>query len=105
MINSRTKDVFVPYQAGKGFILQLGRAPYLDAQLLRQLQRYSAGLEPWEFERAKRKTIDEVPRRRSLGVQRSRLRGEGPRAIDGVTSAGIDRLTEAARLSSPQQFA
>jgi CRISPR-associated endonuclease/helicase Cas3 len=60
MINSRTKDVFVPYQAGKEFILRLGRAPYLNAQLLRQLQRYSVGLQPWEFEAAKRKTIYEV---------------------------------------------
>ena len=61
MINSRTKDVFVPYQAGKGFNNSRGGPPDLDAQLLRQLQRYSVGLEPWEFERAKRKTIYEVP--------------------------------------------
>jgi CRISPR-associated endonuclease/helicase Cas3 len=60
MINSRTKDVFVAYKEGKELIRQLEKAHHLDVQLLRKLQRYSVGLQPWEFEEARKKTIYEV---------------------------------------------
>jgi CRISPR-associated endonuclease/helicase Cas3 len=59
-INSRTKDVFVPYGEGKKLIRELEQAHHLDVHLLRKLQRYSVGLKPWEFEEARRKTIYEV---------------------------------------------
>lgn len=53
MINSRTGDVFVPYGDGMALTTQLIQAHHLDFRLLRDLQRYSVGLQPWEFEAAR----------------------------------------------------
>jgi len=61
MIHSRTKDVFVPYKDGKKLLDQLRESGYMkDWKLLRKLQRYSVGLQPWEFEEARKKTLYEV---------------------------------------------
>lgn len=53
MINSRTRDIFVPYGDGAALIDEVLSAHHLDARLLRKLQRYTVGLQPWEFEAAR----------------------------------------------------
>ena len=62
MINSRTKDVFVAYGEATQLLLQLKHPDQLkDWRLLRKLQRYSVGLQPSEFEEARRsRTIYEA---------------------------------------------
>jgi CRISPR-associated endonuclease/helicase Cas3 len=53
MINSRTKDVFVAYGAeGSKLIDELQASFVLNGSLLRRLQRYSVGLQPWDFDAA-----------------------------------------------------
>jgi CRISPR-associated endonuclease/helicase Cas3 len=54
MISSRTRDVFVPYAAGAVFITDLMQSHHLDHRLLRSLQRFVVGLQPWEFDAARR---------------------------------------------------
>jgi CRISPR-associated endonuclease/helicase Cas3 len=62
MINSRTKDVFVPYGEGRQMILEIKHENQLkDWRLLRRLQRYCVGLQPWEFAEARNsRTIGEL---------------------------------------------
>ena len=64
MINSRTRDVFVPYGAGAGLIDELrsslANGCQMDFNLLRKLQRYTVGLQPWVFEKYKNQTLIEV---------------------------------------------
>lgn len=57
MISSRMQDVFVPYGEGKLLVDELKHAKQLTGQLRRQLQRYTVGLQPWEFNKAKDKVI------------------------------------------------
>jgi CRISPR-associated endonuclease/helicase Cas3 len=61
-INSRTKDVFVSYGEATQLLLDLKHPDQLkDWRLLRKLQRYSVGLQPSEFEEARRsRTIYEA---------------------------------------------
>jgi CRISPR-associated endonuclease/helicase Cas3 len=61
MINSRTKDVFVPYGEGKRLIEELANSKHGEEwKLLRQLQRYTVGLHPWNFENARRDLYEVV---------------------------------------------
>ena len=64
MINSRTRDVFVPYGAGKALIEELRQVLnagwQMDFSLLRKLQRYTVGLAPWDFERFKQGGVYEI---------------------------------------------
>ena len=53
MISSITRDVFVPYGEGKALIDQLHAQGFLDRELRRRLQRYTVGLQPYEFERSR----------------------------------------------------
>jgi CRISPR-associated endonuclease/helicase Cas3 len=53
MINALRRDVFVPYRAGKELIDQLHAQGFLDKPLRQQLQPYSVGLQPYEFERSR----------------------------------------------------
>jgi CRISPR-associated endonuclease/helicase Cas3 len=53
MINSRMRDVFVSYGAGAGLISELMQSHHLDSRLLRRLQRFTVGLQPWEFDAAR----------------------------------------------------
>jgi CRISPR-associated endonuclease/helicase Cas3 len=63
MINSRTKDVFVAYdkpggsREGTKLIDELQSSFVLNGSLLRRLQRYSVGLQPWDFDDACRKGL------------------------------------------------
>jgi hypothetical protein len=43
----------VPYGEGKGLIDELFRVGQLRADLRRRLQRYTVGLLPWEFSKAR----------------------------------------------------
>ena len=54
MISNRTRDVFVPYddQARSG-IDELRRIGLLTKELRQKLRRYTVGLQPYEFEKAK----------------------------------------------------
>jgi CRISPR-associated endonuclease/helicase Cas3 len=60
MISSRTQDVFVPFGEGKQLITELTRIGQLTAGLRRKLQRYTVGLQPWEFQEARRSVLAEV---------------------------------------------
>jgi CRISPR-associated endonuclease/helicase Cas3 len=60
MISSRTQDVFVPYEAGKDLIDQLYNVRQLTGYLHRQLQRFTVGLQPWEFRDLKGKVLSEL---------------------------------------------
>jgi CRISPR-associated endonuclease/helicase Cas3 len=60
LISSRTRNVFVPFQEGKSLILELKRVKVLTRDLRRRLQRYTIGLHPWEFTRARGVAIAEV---------------------------------------------
>lgn len=60
MISSRTLDVFVPFGAGKALIDQLFKQRRLDAALRRRLQRYTVGLQPWEFRTAREAVLSEL---------------------------------------------
>lgn len=60
MISSRAKNVFVPYGEGADLIEKLRAAGSLDMKLLRALQQYTVGLQPWEFEQARRQSLYEV---------------------------------------------
>lgn len=54
MIGNRTRDVYVPYgEKGKRLLEKLRRIGLMTAELRRALQRYSVGLYPYEFEKAK----------------------------------------------------
>lgn len=59
-INSRTRNVFVPYGEGAELLSELEVKRFLDIDLLRKLQRYSVGLQPWEFDAAKTATLYEL---------------------------------------------
>jgi len=61
MISSRMQDVFVPYGEGKMLVNELNHAKQLTAQLRRQLQRYTVGLQPWEFNQAKERILSLLP--------------------------------------------
>jgi CRISPR-associated endonuclease/helicase Cas3 len=52
MISSRTQDVIVPYGEGRSLIDRLYTQHHLDIDLRRKLQRYTVGLQPWEFHAA-----------------------------------------------------
>ena len=60
MISSRTRDVFVPYGEGKGLIDELYKIRQLTGHLRRQLQRFTVGLQPWEFGELKRTVLSEL---------------------------------------------
>ncbi len=60
MISSRMRDVFVPYEQGREWIDELYRVGQLTAELRRRLQRYTVGLQPWEFSRAKGTALSEL---------------------------------------------
>lgn len=60
MISSRAKNVLVPYGEGSERIEQLRAAGFLDLKLLRSLQQYTVGLQPWEFERARQQVLYEI---------------------------------------------
>ena len=53
-INSRTQNVFVPYGEGTALLEELKRKRFMDFDLLRKLQRYTVGLQPWEMEKMHR---------------------------------------------------
>jgi CRISPR-associated endonuclease/helicase Cas3 len=53
MISSRTQDVFVPFGDGKRLIDELFKVRRLNADLRRRLQRYTVGLFPGEFQKAR----------------------------------------------------
>lgn len=55
MINSLQRDAFVPYGDGKELIDALHEQKFLDARLRRQLQPYSVGLQPYEFNAVQRR--------------------------------------------------
>jgi CRISPR-associated endonuclease/helicase Cas3 len=58
MINSRMKDVFVPYGAkGNELTDELQASFVLNGNLLQRLQRYSVGLQPWDFNSARSKGL------------------------------------------------
>lgn len=75
MINSRAKNVFVPYGEGAERIEQLRATGFLDVRLLRSLQQYTVGLQPWEFERAQQRVVYEI-------IQGSDLWACSPTAYD-----------------------
>jgi CRISPR-associated endonuclease/helicase Cas3 len=60
MISSRMRDVFVPYDEGRTWIDELYRVGQLTAELRRRLQRYTVGLQPWEFNQAKGTALSEL---------------------------------------------
>jgi len=60
MISSRTQDVFAPYREGKTLIDELFSVGQLDGSLRRRLQRYTVGLQPWEFQAAKESILGRV---------------------------------------------
>jgi hypothetical protein len=60
MISSRTQDVFVPYGDGAAAIDQLYQVGQLTGDLRRRLQRYTVGLQPWEFQQAKTTVLSEL---------------------------------------------
>jgi hypothetical protein len=60
LISSRTRNLLVPFQEGKSLILELKRVKVLTRDLRRRLQRYTIGLHPWEFTRARGVAIAEV---------------------------------------------
>jgi CRISPR-associated endonuclease/helicase Cas3 len=60
MISSRAQDVFVPFGEGRASIETLRKIGQITAQLRRNLQRYTVGLQPWEFTDAKRATLSEL---------------------------------------------
>jgi CRISPR-associated endonuclease/helicase Cas3 len=60
MISSRTLDIFVPFSDGKALIEELCQRRRLDADLRRRLQRYTVGLQPWEFRTARNNVLWEL---------------------------------------------
>ena len=60
MINARTQDVYVPYGEGRRWIDDLYRIGQLTADLRRKLQRYTVGLQPWEFRAAQGTVLTEL---------------------------------------------
>ncbi|HZQ55081.1 MAG TPA: CRISPR-associated helicase Cas3' [Bryobacteraceae bacterium] len=60
MISSRTQDVFVPYGDGKPLVEELLRTRQLYADLRRKLQRFVVGLQPWEFQTARKQVLTAV---------------------------------------------
>ncbi len=52
-INSRAQNVFVPYGDGVALLDELRLKRFLDFDLLRKLQRYTVGLQPWEMEKVR----------------------------------------------------
>jgi CRISPR-associated endonuclease/helicase Cas3 len=62
MISSRLRDVFVPYGSGKEVVDALWERKRLDVDLLRRLQRYTVGLQPWEFGKARNVLLSELTR-------------------------------------------
>ncbi len=60
MISSRTQDVFVPYGLGAALIDELYKIGQLTADLRRRLQRFTVGLQPWEFQKAKESVLSEL---------------------------------------------
>jgi CRISPR-associated endonuclease/helicase Cas3 len=61
MISSRMQDVVVPYGDGKPLVDQLRHSRQFTAQLRRNLQRYTVGLQPWEFRNAKDSVLFPLP--------------------------------------------
>jgi CRISPR-associated endonuclease/helicase Cas3 len=53
MISSRMQDVYVPFGEGRELINKLMEIRHLTGELRRALQRYSVGLQPWEFQKAR----------------------------------------------------
>jgi hypothetical protein len=54
MISNRTLDVFVPYDdQARSAIAELRRKGLLTKELRQKLRRYTVGLQPYEFEKAK----------------------------------------------------
>jgi CRISPR-associated endonuclease/helicase Cas3 len=60
MISSRTQDVYVPFGDGKNLIGDLFKVRRLTVDLRRRLQRYTVGLPPWEFSKAKDRILTEL---------------------------------------------
>jgi len=60
MISSRTQDVLVPYREGKTLIDELRRIGVMTAELRPKLQRFTVGLQPWEFEQARQAVLSEI---------------------------------------------
>lgn len=60
MISSRTQDVFVPFGDGKRLIDELYKRRRLTGDLRRLLQRYTVGLQPWEFRKARASAVSEL---------------------------------------------
>ncbi len=57
MISSRTQDVFVPYGDGKPLTEELLSTRILNAHLRKSLQPYVVGLQPWEFQAARKQVL------------------------------------------------
>ncbi len=60
MISSRMQDVFVPFGSGKQWIDELFKLRQLDVRLRHRLQRYTVGLQPWEFRTAQGTVLSEL---------------------------------------------
>lgn len=53
MTSSRAQDILVPFEQGKLLTAELFKTGQLTTDLRRRFQRYTVGLQPWEFQRAK----------------------------------------------------
>jgi CRISPR-associated endonuclease/helicase Cas3 len=60
LISSRTQDVFVPFGEGKELLEKLWAIGQLTGELRRELQRFTVGLQPWEFAIARSNVLTEV---------------------------------------------
>ena len=58
-INARTENVFVPHGRGASLLRRVREQRFVDFTLLRSLQRYTVGLQPWELERM-RPSLEEI---------------------------------------------
>jgi CRISPR-associated endonuclease/helicase Cas3 len=60
MISSRMQDVYVPFGVGRKWIDDLYKIRQLTKELRTKLQRYTVGLQPWEFRIAKTSILSEL---------------------------------------------
>jgi CRISPR-associated endonuclease/helicase Cas3 len=60
MISSRMRDVYVPFADGRKWIDKLFEIGQLTGELRRKLQRYTVGLQPWEFRSAQSSVLSEL---------------------------------------------
>ena len=78
-INSRTENVFVPYGRGATLLEQARTQGYIDFALLRSLQRYTVGVQPWELERMQT-SLERIPLRNAtvlLACVKEQYEGKG----------------------------